>query len=482
MNRDTALAVVTADRPDSLKKCLISYIADLRRASLSIVIAVFDDSRNPISVDGNAKTIAEVGRGSGLAIFHVGRNTKLGLIDYLSANGVPPRVSSFALFGTDKNASTTGANRNAALLFLAGSRILSSDDDVICTPHALLESLSPEKLRAPDGWETFFINDLDSAFKYVKPVDISCFALADQYLSMDATPVGPSTPMPERIRSNRALGKSQHIVATLCGTIGDSGMPTGASLMASDGANRLRFLADEASYRRNRMTCATVRMVPKVVIGSSELVSTTTLTGFSNKQILPPFSPNYRGQDSLFGITVAQIYPEGLIGLMPVGLLHDPQRQRQYDPLPLHFGQARAVSAVVRAVQVPSHLLATDRMTTLGLSLKKIASQSTDSFRAQFLSLLNRQATLELHQLEKLLLVNQRTPAYWAKDMSEWINSVKQNISHSSLFRPAECQACGADALDVMQEYLKEFGDLLAWWPTIVGLARERDPLRHHEN
>ena len=95
---------------------------------------------------------------------YVGLTEKLAMAKELKrASGVDPAVLEFALFHRESQPPAVGANRNAVLLWGAGHRLLSTDDDTLADLHAhpefdpraqLLDTVAdgdPSDYFVPDG-------------------------------------------------------------------------------------------------------------------------------------------------------------------------------------------------------------------------------------------------------------------------------------------------------------------------------------------
>ena len=120
------LAIPTAKQPASLQRTLCSFAEHLAAVGRPLPTAVFHSPRTAAEqTEVQAAIIAAGGTAQ-----YVGLREKLAVAkQLLKATGVVPPVVEFALFQNEHTAHAAGADRNAALLWGAGGKILCTDDD-----------------------------------------------------------------------------------------------------------------------------------------------------------------------------------------------------------------------------------------------------------------------------------------------------------------------------------------------------------------
>jgi hypothetical protein len=135
------LAVPTSQRPTELRRAVSSFADHLAASGQTVPIAVFHSPRSAkeqAEVQAALRSVVPTGRTEPL---YVGLVEKLALAkDLRRATHVPPELLELALFNPRRQREAPGANRNAILLWGAGERILSCDDDTVAELHAHPES------------------------------------------------------------------------------------------------------------------------------------------------------------------------------------------------------------------------------------------------------------------------------------------------------------------------------------------------------
>jgi amino acid adenylation domain-containing protein len=143
------LAIQAASRPAALQRALRSFTEHLAQVGRPLPTAVFHSPRNATE---QAAVRAAITAAGGAACY-VGLREKLALAKQLRRDtGVAPEVLEFALFQT-----SGGADRNTALLWGAGGRILSTDDHTWAELFAHAQRSGQEPLlpaRAGEPQET----------------------------------------------------------------------------------------------------------------------------------------------------------------------------------------------------------------------------------------------------------------------------------------------------------------------------------------
>ena len=134
-----AVAIITADRPHFLARCLTSLVrnCDVGRSRPRILIV--DGSRQKRHRAVNMRTAHQIATRTPHVVEYIGAEEVRELRDGLTAAGVPRSVVQFGL-----TPGAAGANRNIAVLRARGDDLLMIDDDVICAPWSLEEREAPK--------------------------------------------------------------------------------------------------------------------------------------------------------------------------------------------------------------------------------------------------------------------------------------------------------------------------------------------------
>ena len=125
-------AIITADRPRLLARCLESLVSNCALGRSQPRILIVDGSRQDRNRVVNRRNVRESAARTQLKVDYVGPVQARALRARLAARGIPRRTLRFGL-----TPGGTGANRNIAVLMAGGSNLLMIDDDLICAPWSL---------------------------------------------------------------------------------------------------------------------------------------------------------------------------------------------------------------------------------------------------------------------------------------------------------------------------------------------------------
>lgn len=127
MPSDLKLMIVTADRPRALRRCIASVVRAECRSRRGCELAIFDNGER---IPAAAATVSrEWLQRHGVRLEVHGARTRAALSQVLVDAGCDRHAVGFALQPHQKPA--MGANRNVGLLYFAGRRLVSLDDDVV---------------------------------------------------------------------------------------------------------------------------------------------------------------------------------------------------------------------------------------------------------------------------------------------------------------------------------------------------------------
>jgi hypothetical protein len=330
----SSIGVATRNRFSELKRCLGSYICNLRRHGRGFDLVVVDDSDK--SEDRNAcrAWLRCLSHKLNLKIFYAGFEEKLSYVDRIASMGLRADLVRFVLTNPLNISSSPGANRNAILLHSVGELVLACDDDSVCFLADLRNGpQSPRLVRFGNvSLDTHFVANRRSAVDSVHRATCDVFAAHEELLGkciIDRLPPGSggiqeSSIWREDNSSTSVLGKRKVTRITASGVLGNSGMPNCIGFMLAKGEVRERFLhqwsLDDSPYSSQYV----IRGVCRPIVARSAGVMMTTATGLDNRVPLPPFISSGRGEDTLFGVTASQCFPDMYIGFVPFALLHAP--------------------------------------------------------------------------------------------------------------------------------------------------------------
>ena len=214
----------------SLIACLESYSENSRRHGRSPEFVVTDDSPGAEIQNQTRATLQSLEKQLRAQIRYAGRRERSGFAEALAReSAVPLEIIRFALFGDDRCALSTGANRNSLLLDTVDAMVLSVDDDSRCriaAPDDAEQTLA--FFSGYDPTEFWFFADHASALESVSFIDVDVLRCHESLLgNAVADEVEPAG--------------SGRVAITLHGLLGDSGMSSPRYYAGLTGPSRERL-------------------------------------------------------------------------------------------------------------------------------------------------------------------------------------------------------------------------------------------------
>ena len=488
---------VTRDRSAVLRRSIKSACSSLARCGKRPALAVFDDSAG---VDGRKETqqgLASLGSECEFHWSYTGPREKgmfsERLLLEMRDSGAAEACVGFALADTENTGLvSTGANRNALLLFTAGEAVLSADDDVLfayarspAAPPRSMPEPSPDLVITSEGapGDTWFFSDLDGLRAALSPGDLDILAMHESLLGR--TP-GECLPRQAEALSLEGVAPrfarfleqgSGEVRVTMTGLCGDSGMQRAGMVLYLKGASRDRVVSSEGAYRSALLSRTILRCVGSPTIGEGSFLM-TPLIGIDNRELLPPFVPVGRNADGLFGLTVRACVSDGLLGYVPAAVLHEPVTARRFvaedldDVVP---DLSALLMLLLRAHEFPPCCKETaDRILSLGEHFMRFGSLSEALFKAQLRELWTADVSRHILQLEGLIERYDARPAYWTEHVRSRIEALRAFASDDHADLPSDLRAGRSveEARELTRRLVWQYGELLTWWPVIWETAR----------
>jgi len=478
----TAVAVLTCDRPDAARRCVMSVIDAARRHGRTPAIVVSDDSRDPAAAASLRREV------TGLAadypsVTHAGRAERVAFLDDLAreAGGDPDLYDAlrFALL-SEVDEVTPGANRNYLLLRHAGSPFLSLDDDTVCRLAPLPGHEGGLALSAaPDPTQFWFYPDRDAARDGVDWQEVDPLAAHEGFLGRTAATCVAALPDPDALDLDdadgallRQLSTGSRVAVTAAGLAGDSGMASPSYYLALRGPSRERLIAD---YETSRETRAVARGVTRPTLSTGGFLM-TPCTGLDATTLLPPFLPVGRNEDGVFSQTLRTVAPDALIAHLPWAIDHDPPEMRAFAPETRHavlssLPLAQAVSLSLSPTPLGPGGDPATRLQWAGRALQETAALP-DPDLMEFLYL-QRLAQIGRHiaHLDESLRLYDGGPEAWVDGLTAAIAAAREGLRRPEDLLPAHL-GDPAQQLAAARDLLRGFGRLLETWPALFAAAR----------
>lgn len=403
--------------------------------------------------------------------------------------GVEPAIAAFAMSDPLGAGFACGANRNALLLRHAGRPYLSVDDDVVCEMAAAPEPLPEEGLlvfSSRDAFERWFYPAYAEAFKGRK-------ALACDYLGLHERMLGRSVggflggeEKVEFVGTSDALYRrlqetDGRIVATFTGHYGHPGVPTSYYYLTYRRGTLARLTDEgEERYRAFLGSGGVCALVPRMAVADASL-SPGMAIGIDSRGIIPPFPPVLHAEDFVWGAAVWQCCAAGFAGHLPVAVRHDPGIGRGLIAPPLDGERPVAIwefAHVLRGMLLqwstpPGELDTAVRMESLGRHLCEIAGAPGEDFREYLRWFVLQHESDKIAFMETCLAEESAAPQFWRQDVEDYIEQTRLALVEPDFDVPFDMRGkwAAAEARELVQRLVLEYGRLLRAWPALVEAA-----------
>jgi hypothetical protein len=471
-SNDIRFAVITADRQQALERCLRSLISN-ETSCPERPILVADNGRT-----SSEATVSSLERAVGRRLGYVGAAARRLLTEGLAGQGCDAAAVKFAL--RSEIAPAIGANRNASLLFAAGTRLVSIDDDVVVdlsVPWSLKRGL-----RLTDGYEPRrfdFLGERDRLSVPLMGID-SPLAACHKYLGMlvdDVAAAERAAKQDVRAEWSSASGdsSSRRVRLTMSGFVGQDGMGSPTRLLALDGHARSRLLTSKGRYRRAYVDGRMARYVEIQTITPS-VTCMTMCIGLDATDLLPPFFPGGRSCDTLFGVTLAKIDPSAAVMFTPEIVRHDSvdPRSRSEDSIRTYHGFriAHLLSEMTAWAEVRGESTS-ERLTRIGDSIVAVATDGPLVFRRLCVALWKRRNAEMSLLLQRNRIRYRFAPDYWDQDVTDYILSLEEASRDDGGAIPVDVLgATRQERWEETRDQVLQYGRLLVKWPAIWDAAR----------
>lgn len=482
----STVAVMTRNRPYTLKRCLHSLIAHLRGFDRSPRIIVIDSSEAGESPDLPLPTGQDSPTPCSTAfprLHYITRSAKEMLAMAIAReSALPEHLVRFALLGADRSAPDFGANLNALMLLTAGEGILKLDDDVILRTTTLPQSTDGYLLSSRYVPEQFvFFRDMEELESELPPCPGDLIGAVEKVLgrSISECAANPSAfPLQEPLTDQlvrAVLERTGFVRVAVGGVAGDLGFRSKAQLLFAWPSIMARRACDENQYRLACTTDVAVRAAPAFLITDSPWCM-AGVVGLDNRTGLPPFYPSGHNEDGLFGLVLRAVHPDSLIAHLPLALLHVPPTSSPVLDHPIWKGVARfefhtLLWLLVR--KLASMCAGSNRCELLGQALVEIGQLPTHEFWSVIaelrLELLATQIRL-LHQF----LQSRSGPPTWRDNVTRALRVLEGAALSQQVPTPEDLSGLqGKEApRERARRCVRRFGELLGHWRPMYLAAR----------
>jgi acyl carrier protein len=481
----SAIVIPTCERPPALRRCLTALLRNLREYGHTPRIFIADGSRDLNAVQENEDAARQAREKYSGDINLLGIKQRQSLIHKMNQAGFDRDLLDFAFLGMDHlGLGSIGATRNMLLTATASETFLSLDDDTECSfAHAPLfrshlQYSSCGSIFDRDPTEIWIKPNRQSLLASTSFTAVDFIGSHQELLGRDTAQIATALRSSGQA-SKEDLGqlnqKSDRILVTLNGLIGDCGWGTPSRYFFIGDSSFARLTESEESYRSGSTSREMLRVAPSFIISSNADNLMSTAFGADGRVLLPPFFPVGRGSDALFGQLLKHIIPSAVFGHLPWAILHQPLESRRF-----WLGEVlrSAKSTDLRGMMcdllsaVPKKEFQTQKEATqhVGESLIEIAAQSLLNFRSQLVQQRRASLAQEVAALELRMEVSDPMPSAIYQDMRMYIQTLKEGSDLHTAGIPAELLYGRdlEDALSIARDLTALFGRLLCLWPDMI--------------
>ena len=328
----TRVFVITCDRPAAVERLLESM---LQAGQLSQHNALFliDDSRNPEHRAANREAVVQFNLRSPRDMFYIGEDAQAQLLQGLTEQ--LPQHAPGIRFLLDRQQwqgkKTFGRSRTLSLLFSIGYRALIMDDDILC--QAVLPPITEQGIGIGSGGmrQAAFYDSREALLKSGAAADFDPLSghaslLGSTLSSALHTLNNGPLQEPQLRHVNAALANvltaDAPVLVTQCGSLGDPGAGT-EHWVQQLGRESVQRLVSAPHGLKNAIENK-LSWLGSTRPNLFKMPFMSQLTGLDNSQLLPPYFPAYRGEDSLFGAMLVAMHPHSVTLEYPWSVPHLP--------------------------------------------------------------------------------------------------------------------------------------------------------------
>jgi hypothetical protein len=482
----TRVFAITCDRPEATERLLESM---LQAGNLSRHEAIFliDDSRNPDNAAKNREAVEQFNLTSPRDMYYFGKSEAAAFMAQLIEQ--QPDEEEAIRFLIDRSRwadkKTFGLARNLCLLLSVGHRAIIMDDDVLCTTMAA--PYAKEGLEfGSTAREAGFYSDHQQMLSQTTPAGFDPLTGHSQCLGLNMGQAtrklaGRAIKPEDLAEANssylRLWQANSMVLVTQCGTLGDPGSPVTDWIYfaESDTARRLSnfsggiqgALASRCYWLGHPRPCFS-----KVAVMSQ-------ITGLDNSQLLPPYFPVFRGEDSLFGAMTEYLHPNSTVLSYSWSVPHLPIEQRAGDPDPEPMsgkGMFTPGKFITDHTSYQPGVSEHTRLSSLASLLQHLAETDDRGLLSMFRKEVAELQGLDLHKLDTLLQNGAIRPPEWQSWLEQSASNVNQSMQQLAEITDIQGLPEGASAESLLEEsrdYAAGFSGALSAWVAIRDAARK---------
>jgi hypothetical protein len=483
------VAIITWERPEALERLLKSIVANCDTGKLHRLY-VIDDSRETENIGQNRALVEKFTAETEIPLQYFGQDEQQSLLDAL-AKRLPEHEDAIRFLADQsrwRDYWTSGLARNLALLLSCGHRLVMMDDDSLCDVYNPGQP-KPNISFSDDPREAEFFADEQGWAARHQPINpdpinrhMQCLGLT---FSEALDVLGQNHLKPASFTNANALLTSElhpdsPVLISECGSLGcpGTGGNTWLPHMAPASLKRMLASEQETTNALNSRLVWSGRNNPHF----APRPNMSQITGFDNRQMLPPYLPIERGEDRLFGNMLDFVFPSAVTLDYPWAVPHLPMPQRTWEEKDRDFapGNSFPMFFVEQVIEQKSACLASspaERLKALSAWFSDLAGATGDALEAMYRDTRLHDTSEQLQLLDSLLAADETAPADWQDYLKNGIgqlNTALDQASREDFPLKGFAGAMEGDELVVFwQETWAGFATALKAWPEIREAAAD---------
>jgi hypothetical protein len=474
------IGIPTRNRPELLKRLLMSLAGNLRLFAREVDVLVVDDSESAQMQAANYNVISAFANDPCMRLRYGNRRTRNHFAAQLATESAVPRdLVSFALSGTRDYCTSPGAPRNSILIESAGHCVLYLDDDVQAR-IAVFPGSRNDVVFQCDSFETWFFDHCDDIQKCQFTVE-DLLELHEQVLNVDRSVVRDGSifggPVDISAVSSRLLRWIENgdaaVLISVMGIVGDSGFDDPLAYFILGPETLSRLTEHEKLYRAALINRTILHGLPYIGV-SDQCECHSYCMAVDNAELLPPFMPVMRGEELVFSALVRKCIPGGLFGVVPRAILHQPAETRQFvhnaalhragkfmlgETLGFLIGQETIKGSCRRGL-----------IRSLGIQLAEVANLDDRELQKQIRLGVEPMLTSWIQRIDEAVDTCSKASDFWITDALKIKTAIVFALNQRDYSVPSDLEEAygGMESRRRLRTLIRQFASLLQAWPDVV--------------
>lgn len=474
------VVVPTRNRPQLLKRLLMSVAQNLREFGREAEVVIADDSDSAEMQAANRDVISALAGHPSIEVRYGNSDSRRRFAARLAAESdVSEDVISFALANDDGYPFAAGVSRNGLLLDSSGHCLLYVDDDVQFRAATVPDSREDVILRS-EPFATWFLNSAEEIESCrFTPVDF--LGLHESLLNFDQTALRNGGWDSRRVDlSTVSIGLlrrieqgSAGVLISVMGIVGDSGFDDPLAYFILGDETLSRLTKDRQSYERALVNLLVLH-APRRSGVCDQCECHSYCMGVDNTEMLPPFMPVMRSEELVFGALVRKCIPGGLFGFTPRAILHQPGEARQFARDAALSRAGRFALGETLAFLVGGEVIKgasrRELIVSLGTRLKEASRQKDRDLHAQIQSSMQPMLLLWVQQLDEAIGRCPRASQFWVSDALKIKAAILSRLKERNHLIPFDLEQIYGpeEGQRRFRRLIGQFASLLKAWPDLV--------------